>query len=388
LLAAAAYLAISGGNVATERAFVMAAVMLVAVMLDRRAVSLRSVAIAALIVLSLRPEALMGPGFQMSFAATTALVACYGWMRDADWSLPGPRWAHWISGVILSSLIAGLATAPIAAAHFNAVAHYGLLANVLSVPLMGSIVIPSAVLAACLAPLGFEAVGLTVMGWGIRWILAVAERVSGLDGARSFVASPDVGTLPLLALGGLILFLWQGRGRCAALLPFVAAASLWAGSDRPAMLIAEGGLLVGVMGPEGRALSKPRGAGFVAQVWIENDGERISQTEAAARWPNVRDGVARMRLDQWEVVHLTTKRAAATMSACSKDQILISAHPLSLRGPCIVLGPDELAGQGSLAVWDGALVSAGQITGNRLWNGNRRPGEQGQAALLRVRLSQ
>ena len=78
LIAAAGYLALSGGNVATQRAFVMVAVALVALMLGRRAISLRSVAIAATIVLVLRPEALMGPGFQMSFAATTALVAVFG----------------------------------------------------------------------------------------------------------------------------------------------------------------------------------------------------------------------------------------------------------------------------------------------------------------------
>ena len=63
LIAAAGYLALSGGNVSTERAFVMVAVMLVAVLFDRRALTLRAVAIAALIVLTLRPEALFGPGF-------------------------------------------------------------------------------------------------------------------------------------------------------------------------------------------------------------------------------------------------------------------------------------------------------------------------------------
>ncbi len=76
---------------ATERAFVMVAVVLVAVMVDRRALTLRAVAMAALIVLALRPEALMGPGFQMSFAATTALVAVFGWMRDRALA-EGPKW--------------------------------------------------------------------------------------------------------------------------------------------------------------------------------------------------------------------------------------------------------------------------------------------------------
>jgi competence protein ComEC len=82
LFIAVAYLALSGGNVATERAFIMVAVALIAIMLNRRAISLRAVAIAATIVLVLRPEALLGPGFQMSFAATTGLVAVFGWMRD------------------------------------------------------------------------------------------------------------------------------------------------------------------------------------------------------------------------------------------------------------------------------------------------------------------
>ncbi len=78
LAAGAAYLALSGGNVATERAFVMVAVMFLAVLMDRRALTLRAVAVAAIIVLSLRPEVLPEPGFQMSFAATTALVAVFG----------------------------------------------------------------------------------------------------------------------------------------------------------------------------------------------------------------------------------------------------------------------------------------------------------------------
>ena len=120
LIAATGYLALSGGNVATERAYVMAAVALCAVMLNRRAISLRAVAIAAVIVLVLRPEALLGPGFQMSFAATVALVAVFGWMRDGQVSM-GPSWSKPVVAVLISSGVAGLATAPIGAAHFNAI---------------------------------------------------------------------------------------------------------------------------------------------------------------------------------------------------------------------------------------------------------------------------
>lgn len=373
LAAAAAYLALSGGNVATERAFVMAAVMLLAVMVDRRAISLRSVALAALIVLALRPEALMGPGFQMSFAATTALVVAYGLMRDHAIALPVPGWARGVLGVLLSSLIAGLATAPVGAAHFNAVAHYGLLANVLSVPLMGSVVMPAAILAACLAPFGLEGLGLWIMGWGIQWILWVAEWVAGLEGARSFVPSPDGIVLPLMAFGALLTVLWQGRGRFVGFVPLLAAVWLWGASERPEILIAEGGALVGVMTEDGRALSKPRGGGFVARTWLENDGERVSQAKASERWQDVKAGVARMPFADGEVIHLTGKRATEQFLECRAGQVIVTAHDWQVSGACQRFDAARLRGLGSLAVADGKIISAQSLSGARLWNSPGRP---------------
>ena len=185
LVVAAGYLGLSGGNVATERAFVMAAVVLVAVMLDRRAISLRSVALAATILLVWQPEALLGPGFQMSFAATTALVAVYRLIRDAGLPL-GPRWLRPVSAVAITSVVAGLATAPLAAAHFNLWSSYGLLANLPSMPLMGLVVMPAAVVSAMLMPLGLDGIPLWVMGRGLAAILWIAESVaaSRARGAR------------------------------------------------------------------------------------------------------------------------------------------------------------------------------------------------------------
>lgn len=189
LVAAALYLALSGGNVSTERAFVMVAVMLVAVLMDRRALTLRAVAIAALIVLTLRPEALFGPGFQMSFAATTALVVVFRTLRGREVTHL-PRWSRPVVAVFISSLVAGLATAPFAAFHFNQVAQLGLIANLLSVPLMGTLVMPAAVVAAVLAPLGLEMVGLWVMDLGLRWILGVARFIADQDIALRHVVTP------------------------------------------------------------------------------------------------------------------------------------------------------------------------------------------------------
>ncbi|MCE8554806.1 ComEC/Rec2 family competence protein [Ruegeria pomeroyi] len=367
LTVAAGYLALSGGNVATQRAFVMVAVMLCAILVDRRALSMRAVAMAALIVLVLRPEALLGPGFQMSFAATVALVAVFGWLREAEIGL-GPRWLNPVAGVVISSAVAGLATAPIGAAHFNTLAHYGLVANLLSVPLMGLVVIPAAVLALVLAPLGLDWIGLEVMGLGLRWILGVADWVAELEGARGYVMRPDWVVLPILSLGALWLVLWRGRARMAGLPVMAAAFWLWSGAERPGVLIADTGGLVGVMTDAGRALSKPRGAGFIAGVWLENDGDGADQMAAAARWPG-EDMLRKIRVGEVEIVHVTGKRAAQGVRGCDGTQLIVSAVPLAVSGPCEVYDPKRLALTGALSIGPEGMESAARLAGRRLWNG-------------------
>lgn len=385
---AAFYLALSGGNVATERAFVMAAVVLLAVLLDRRAFTLRAVAVAALIVLALRPEALLSPGFQMSFAATTALVAAFGALRD----LPGPglpAWARPASALVVSSAVAGAATAPFAAAHFNIFAHYGLVANLAAVPLMGLAVIPLVVLAGLLAPLGLAGLALWPLGRAIDWIIGVAHTVAGLDGAVRGVPAPGPEVLPLLSLGALAVVLWQGRARWAGLAPVVAALALWAVQERPAVLVADSGRLVGWMTPEGRRLSRARGEGFVARSWLENDGDRIAPAVAFARaptGPNDDDNndsagaVARVRvLDD----------PADAPAACAAGAVLVSARAVDWQGPCTILDPDVLAASGALAIAsDGRVQSVAASRGARPWMPRPRGNASGRApvAVLQAEL--
>lgn len=365
LIVASLYLALSGGNVATERAFIMVLVALLAIMADRRALSLRSVAIAALIVLTLRPEALLGPGFQMSFAATTALVFVFQRLRGVDlgFGVPG---LQGVTSVLLSSAVAGLATAPIGAAHFNALAHYGLIANLLSVPLMGILVIPAAVFAALLGLVGLEAVGLWVMGWGLRWILEVSQTVASWDGSRSFVPGPQAYVLPVLVLSLLFVILWQGRTRWIGLVPAVIALGLWTFVQRPAVLIAEGGALVGVMTSEGRALSRDKGAGFIASNWLENDGDPSDQALAAARWSEISKDS-----DIPAFLHVRGKRGAEAFDGCRPDQIVVTNVELAAQG-CTVFDPKTLKETGAIALHetpDGFQTrSVRDVTGDRLWS--------------------
>ena len=374
LAAGAAYLAISGNNVATERAFIMVAVMFLAVLADRQAVSMRSVAMAALIVLTLRPETLLGPGFQMSFAATTALVAVYGWMRERDWSESRwPKAFRYAGGVALSSAVAGLATAPIAAAHFNQVPHYGLLANLLSVPLMGLAIMPAAVLAAALWPVGLSVIGLKLMAPGILWILAVAERIADWPGALSHVPAPGAGVLPLIACAGALAAGLKGRLRGAAVLPFAAALVLWAGAERPDILVAESGGQVGVLADGARAVARPRGDGFAVSNWLENDGDGASQTEAAARSGWRQEGrvwvhdVAGLR------VLLGTGKAGAqdALARCGEGIVIVNRRVAAPPG-CTVYDPASLGKSGAMALYlngpDGPRIETARGTGaGRPW---------------------
>ena len=375
LVAATGYLALSGGNVATERAYIMVAVALCALMIGRRAISLRAVAVAATLVLALRPEALMGPGFQMSFAATTALVGVFGWIRDAEFNLI-PRRLRPVAAVVLSSAIAGFATAPISAAHFNAIAHYGLVANLLSVPLMGLLVIPAAVGALLLAPFGWEHLGLWPMGLGLRWILGVADLVAGIPGARGHVPDPSGWVVPMLALGFLVLTLWKGRLRWGGLLLMAGAFLIWQKGERPEVLIADTGTLVGVMTPQGRALSKPKGAGFVARNWLENDGDGADQAEAAARWQTLNSTK--------NVIHLSGKRAVAEFIGCRPGQLVVASVPMEpgTYPDCSIYDPPKLRETGALALLSGpngwSVVTARDRAGNRLWSSRQRPKRQSQ----------
>ncbi|MDA7424569.1 ComEC/Rec2 family competence protein [Thalassococcus lentus] len=374
LMAASGYLALSGGNVATERAFVMVAVALCAVVLDRRALSLRAVAIAALIILCWQPEALLGPGFQMSFAATTALVAVFEKISKMRGQRRAPRWSVPFVSLVVSSAVAGLATAPIGMAHFNQIAHFGLIANLVSVPIMGLVVVPMAVLAALLLPFGLDWMPLALMKLGLEWILWVAQTVAQWDGAVGTIVAPGPLVLPLLALGALFTALWQGRLRVVGALPIALAAVLWAQTDRPDILISANGALVGVMTDQGRALSKEKGAGFVAQNWLENDGFGGDQALAAALWkdrPAPRR--AQVSLGPWSLVHLQGKRAVAAYQGCEGEQILVASVAFELKGACRVFDPSRLKQSGAVALWlsDGQLriKTAASVSGRRLWNG-------------------
>ncbi len=377
LIAGAFYLALSGGAVSTSRAFVMVTVMLGAIIAGRRALTLRAVAVAALILLLLKPETLVEAGFQMSFAATTALVAVFGALRRFQASTL-PRWVRPVFAVVVSSLVAGLATAPFAAAIFNRVPHFGLLANVLAVPVMGSLVMPLAVVAAVLAPFGLSWIALDLMRWPIEWILGVAKWVAGLEGAVGFAIAPQPWVIPVVALGGLGMVLLRGAGRLVGGIAVLVALGVWTQAERPDVLITGSGGLIGVLASDGRALNKDRGDGFAAGSWLENDADGADQETAAGR-PGFAGAPGALRIEREGVtlIHLSGRGAMDRVArACATADIVVLANRPLDEGyetpqDCLFLDEALLRRTGAIALYLGPgaprIVTTAEVTGQRPW---------------------
>ncbi len=377
LVAGGGYLVMSGGAVATERAFVMVAVMLIATMMDRQAITVRALALAAMIVLLRRPESLLNAGFQMSFAATLALIFVFGALRDwrakTQWPRV-PKIVIWGAGVFISSLVAGAATAPFGAAHFNVVSRYGLAANLLAVPVMGGAVAPAAVLSLVLSAIGLQSLGLWIVGGGISYIIWVADWVAGWTGAQAAVVIPPPWVLPVMSLGALFVVLWQGRLRWLGGLPVAIACVAWTAAgatmnSRPEVLIAQDGGLVGVMTSQGRALSRAKTKAFAADAWRRHDGDAASQEVAAQRWPVGATQVLRtIPYGAGEIIHVIGKRGAAQITNCTKGQIIVTNQPSNIAGDCEIFDPARLRVSGSVAYrGQGQLVTAADIAGDRFW---------------------
>ncbi len=291
LAVASIYLGISGAGVATVRSYVMLAIMLVAVMLDRPALSLRNVALAAFAILVLNPESVTGPSFQMSFAATAALIAGYeaisGWRGQraalADRQRTGfaTRIGRATTALLLTSTIAGLATAPYAAFHFQRVAPLTLLANFAAMPVVGVAVMPMAFLAVAAMPFGLEALPLTVMSWGLDWVRVVAETTAAWSAGHGTMPAMPALSLLLITAGFLWLALWRERWRLAGLVPMALAVPVALTAPHADVLIDDRGITAAVRGPDGGyAIVNGKGENFVVDNWLRADGDGREPGEA------------------------------------------------------------------------------------------------------------
>ncbi len=205
ILSTFVYLMLSGASISTQRAFIMAAVFFGAILLDRAPISIRSFSVAMGAVIVLQPHSVMSPGFQMSFAATGALIATYeGWSRSRrEKGLSGNAGIGFVlKSLVVTSIIGAAATAPFALYHFDRLAPYGLAANILAMPIITFISGPMAGLALVAAPFGLSDYFLRAFGWSLERVLDIAYWASGSGEAGiSLGAAMPGGVLLCLSAG-------------------------------------------------------------------------------------------------------------------------------------------------------------------------------------------
>lgn len=279
LLATGGYLFISGAEVAAQRSFIMLAVMLTAVLFDRAALTMRNLAISAVVVILISPHEVVGPSFQMSFAATAALVGAYAWWSDrreeqalpvGQRSLPSKIW-RWLAtvavGLVATSLIAGLATSVFGAWHFQRVSPLSLFANLAVMPLVSVLVMPFAVMAGIFMPLALDGIFLDTMGVGLNAMIGVATWFSERSPVDAVgLVSPHA---VLLLTAALVIASTATTWLRAAAVPFAALGLMTVvETETPDVLVSEDGRLVGVPVGDGKlAVNRARPNQFTVDNW-------------------------------------------------------------------------------------------------------------------------
>ena len=285
------YTLLTGAALPTIRSCIGAILVLLALAIGRDPLSMRMVAIAGLVVLLFWPEALVGPSFQMSFAAVIAIVALHG--SSVMRRFNAPREEGWlgkasrnIAALLLTGMVIELALMPIVLFHFHRAGVYGALANVIAIPLTTFVSMPLIAVA-----LLFDAVGLGAPLWwlvgkSLELLLGIAHWVSTTPGAVSTMPTIGQGTFALFVAGGLWLALWSSRVRLLGLIPAFVGTVLLLQVRAPDLLISSDGRHVGITGESGNDLLVLREGrtGYARDSLIEAAGMSGS-TQQIAQWP-------------------------------------------------------------------------------------------------------
>jgi competence protein ComEC len=349
------------------RAYVMLACVMAAVLLDRPALSMRSLGLAAAILLLVRPESIAEPGFQMSFAAVGALVAVAEWEARRERSHPRGMFYRYAHGIVMTSLIGSLATTPFVLFHFERVTHYAVLGNLIAMPVMGFWVMPAAALSVALMPFGAEGFALHLLGQGIAVMVEMGHWVSGLPGAVTLAPAMPLAALLAMSLGGLWLAIWRRGWRWWGLGPLLLGA-VWAWrAPLPDMLVASDGVTIAIRGDDGllHFVRKPADK-FAARDWLRRDGD-ARDIEDAIGLPGLKcDGLG--CVVKGKLLIAASLRPEALLEDCARAQVVISAAAAHCNGPALVIDRDAAAtGEG----WRITLSSPPTAVSVRDYRGNR-----------------
>jgi competence protein ComEC len=391
LAVATAYLVISGAEVATQRSWIMIAVVLVGVALDRGALTLRTLALAALAVLAVAPESLLGPSFQMSFAATLALVAGYVTLRPwAERNSGDPAGigrslllvTNGIIGLAASSFLASLATTPYAAFHFNTVHLYGVAGNLLGAPIIEFVVMPLEILALLLWPFGWDRPVWALAGLGIDLFVKTGEWVASWPGGRIIVPSLHPAGLLMFSAGFIVVALLSTPLRWLGL-PAVAlglALALAPAGQRPLILIDGEGATVAARAPDGRLrVVSARGNRFAVQRWLTAEADGRSAVDESLQQGVRCDplGCAMLLAGGGRIA--VPRHPDAVADDCREARIVVTRQPVPAGCPATIVDLRAIAWTGAVRIHGGESglgVEAARPEGaDRPWFRPRPAGE-------------
>lgn len=283
-VAAIGYTLLTGSQVPTARSCIAALLVLAALAMGREAITLRLVAAGAFIVLLIWPEALAGPSFQLSFAAVGSLIAFHEQprikrlfeKRDEAW---WRRVAREMGSLLLTGLVVEAALAPIALYHFHKEGMYGVIANIVAIPLTTFVIMPAEALA-----LAGDAIGLGAPFWwvtthALNLLLWIARTAAKAPGSVAMLPGMPAGAFGLMILGLLWLMLWRSRMRFAGLAPMAMGAAWALTIPSPDLLISGDGQHLAVRTPDGGvAILRDKAGDYTRDTMTQNagvDGEAL-----------------------------------------------------------------------------------------------------------------
>ena len=402
-LGALGYLLISGASFATVRSYIQISILFLAMLLERPALALRNVAVAALILLVIWPESLLDAGFQMSFAAVVALISGYEAIRRRQERLgradiergPLMTFVLFFTGIIGSTLIATLAVAPFAAYQFHTSQQYGAIANLLALPICDLFVMPAALATLMVMPLGLEAIPLWFAGWGIDTMTAIAYGVARLPGAVIAVPAIPTASFAALLTGGLWLLLWRTRVRLLGLAPIALGLALAPMQERADVIVSGDGILVAarVAGTRLSALPAPRSLYDLAR-WLEADGDQRPVREAARGEGYRCDAAGCIGRLRGQIVAFGRHPSALGLD-CARAYVLVlnRPRPAGCSAPAVVIDLLAIRRLGTHAVYLGGATprveTVAGLRGDRPWSSafaGRAPVRQGGVANASARL--
>jgi competence protein ComEC len=341
-LAGIAYTLLTGAEVPTVRSCIAALLVLAGVALGREALTLRLVAVGALVVLLLWPESLPGASFQMSFAAIVAIVALHEHprmralfaRRDEGWPAKAGRA---LLALVLTGLAVEVALAPIALFHFHKAGLYGALANVVAIPLTTFVIMPLEAIALLLDLAGLGGPFWWLTGQALSLLLWLTHRAAAAPGAVAMLPAMPPAAFALIGAGGLWLCLWRTKLRRWGLLP-VAIGSLWAlATPAPDLVVTGDGRHLALRALDGSlALLRPRAGDYVRDTLAEANGAEADFLEleslpSASCSPDLCVAELERGGRRWRILATRTPhrvRWEEMVRACAEADIVVADRPL------------------------------------------------------------